>query len=228
MGILMSGGLNGDDTGSSEGFGLGIDGAGGGNDNKTTMTASATDATTPTTPTKKDIAQDVRRKMRAQSFAEGVEKRIRGELRSRFGGFGGRKLRERRLSTVETGGVPMERTVSNRGSLALTSPRGSSYRGADMERGGGLGLGIGIELGSGTAGTEVDGVEKQKESEGGDIGLPLGLGVGFGGVPMERDGGMVKVDNRDGKGWLRRTRRESVFSKSTSATTSEIEKTSQR
>ncbi|PVH76141.1 hypothetical protein DL98DRAFT_535938 [Cadophora sp. DSE1049] len=225
-GVVMSGGLNGGDTGSSEGFGLGIDGAGGREDAKitTTTSTSTTETTTPTTPTKKSTTQDLINKMRAQSFAEGVESGIRGELRSRFGGFGGRKLRDRRVSTVEMGGVPMERTVSNRGSLALQSPRRSSYRGADMERGGGLGLGIGIGTGSGAVDTNVDsGFEKQKESEGGELGL--GLGLGFGGVPMERDGGMAKVDSGDAKTWLRKTRRESIFSKSAPAITWEVDGT---
>ncbi|KAK0103749.1 hypothetical protein ONS95_005755 [Cadophora gregata] len=226
-GVVMSGGLNGDDSGSSEGFGLGIDGAGGGGNA----------ALTPTTPTKNSTAQDLINKMRAQSFAEGIESGIRSELRSRFGGYGGKKSRERRMSTVEMGGVPMERTVSNRGSLALKSPRESSYRSTDMERGGGgggggLGLGIGMNsgFGPGTVDTAVvnGAFEKQKESEVGDLGLGLGLGLssGFGGVPMEREGGTAKIDGGYGKTWLRKTRRESVFSKSTaSTTTSEIDGT---
>lgn len=225
---FMGGGLNSGDTGSSEGFGLGIDGAGGGGGFDSVDTAkTVTTTTTPMTPKRlsNETAYERIRRMRAQSFAEGVENGIRGEQRARFGGFGGRKLRERRASAVEMGGVPMERTISNRGSLPSRSSPGSSYRGADMEGGGDLGLGLDIGYASSTDATETDaGGEKQKESEGEEPGVDLRLGVG--GVAMERDGGMAKVDRVDAKSWLRKTRRESVFSKSASTSTSEVEGTS--
>ena len=225
---FMSGGLNSDDTGSSEGFGLGIDGAGGGGGFGSADTAkTVTTTTTPMTPKRlsNETAYERIRRMRAQSFAEGVDNGIRGEQRARFGGFGGRKLRERRASTVEMGGVPIERTISNRGSLPSRSSPGPSYRGADMEGGGGLGLGLDIERAATTDATETDaGSKGQKDSAGEYTGLGFGLGVG--GVAMERDGGMAKVDRVDAKSWLRKTRRESVFSKSASTSTSEVEGTS--
>ncbi|KAG4432750.1 hypothetical protein IFR05_011780 [Cadophora sp. M221] len=136
-------------------------------------------------------------KKRAGSFALGVGEAVGDDLRARFGGFGGRKLRGRRSSTVDgMGGVPMERTVSKRGSLSLRGPGGSSYRGADMERGGGGGLGLGLGFGARDMGVG-GGIGEQKESQCGDLGLGLGLGLGFGGVAMERDGGNTTVQSID-------------------------------
>ena len=94
-----------------------------------------------------------------------------------------------------------------------------------MEGGGGLGLGLDIGNASTTDATETDaGSMRQKASESEDT--DLGLGLGLGGVTMERDGGIAKVDKVDAKSWLRRTRRESVFSKSASTSTLEVEGTS--
>ncbi|KAH9217068.1 hypothetical protein DL95DRAFT_494855 [Leptodontidium sp. 2 PMI_412] len=220
VGMLMSGGLNGEDTGSSEGFGLGIDGAG----------AGAGDTSTTTTPTMSSSSISTKKdrglasKKRAESFAAGDGETVGDELRSRFGGFGGKKLRGRRSSTVEAmGGVPMERTASRRGSLSLRSPGGSSYRGADMERGGGAGLGLGIGFGVGDM--SAGGVIKdQKESQGGDLGL--GIGLGFGGVAMEKEGGKTAIQISEVQDSLSTRRRSHNISKISPVSTSEVDGTS--
>ncbi|KAH7346840.1 hypothetical protein BKA65DRAFT_285130 [Rhexocercosporidium sp. MPI-PUGE-AT-0058] len=193
-GVVMIGGLNGEDTGSSEGFGLGIDGAGTGTeagDTSTTTTPTMTSSRAATNPERGLVS-----KKHAESFTAGDGEGVGSELRSRFGGYGGKKLRGRRSSTAEAvGGVPMERTVSKRGSLSLRSPSGSNYRGADMERGGG------------------------------GMGLGLGLGLGFGGVTMERKGEGSTVQG-SAKGPPSTRRRSHNILKLPSASTSEVEGTS--
>ncbi|CZT46105.1 uncharacterized protein RSE6_06490 [Rhynchosporium secalis] len=138
-GIVLSGGLNGEDTGSSEGFGLTIDGAI--SDDPATSTTSTQVYVSPysfsedrpsTTlhPVAADRAQSsksrimrspVRRK-RADSFATdhgGSEESDigNGEPSSRFGGFGGRRLRGRRASTLDV--VPFPELDSAGGDVAM-------------------------------------------------------------------------------------------------------------
>lgn len=222
-GVRMSGGLNGEDTGSSEGFGLGIDGAGAGSGGGADKDANTTPTSSPKkSPTKAE--RGLRSKKRAESLAAGDGD---GEaVRSRFGGFGGRKLRSRRASTVESmGGVPMERTVSSRGSrpLSLGSASGASYRGADMEMGGGgLGLGLGLGFSAGDVGVG-SGVEDSKEGGSGNLGLGLGLGLGFGGVPMKREGGKTAVGGYGRTHSLPTRRRTQSISKIGSVNTTEMD-----
>ncbi|KAL2070031.1 hypothetical protein VTL71DRAFT_14711 [Oculimacula yallundae] len=157
-GIVLSSGLNGEDTGSSEGFGLAIDGAMSDHPlappptpksnfsmpspiSKEFYTSpySFSESRADTTPPR-TRRSPIRRK-RADSFATdhgSSEDEIgTGELGARFGGYGGRKLRGRRASAVEVveipdatgGGVTMGRSG---GSGGVAMERSGS--GVPMER----------------------------------------------------------------------------------------------